>query len=121
MSRNQRQTRTLARLVASLATGLAASTAGAQHLIDIALGVADNRIASGVFQVRGGGEQIVPLLSQQVFITTFGTFPNFRMIRALSRSPGRFSPEARSASTFARRFDAGRTAISRPFRPSACR
>ncbi len=49
--------------------------ARAQHLIDIAIGPSQGRIATGVFQIQGSN--VAALLSQRVFITEFGLFPNF--------------------------------------------
>lgn len=62
-------------LVAMVGVGMFNGAARAQHLIDLAIGQSQGRIATGVFQVQG--ENVAPLLSQRVFIAEFGTFPNF--------------------------------------------
>jgi hypothetical protein len=65
-----------------------ASVSNGQHLIDMAIGEAQGRIATGVFQIQG--ENVVPLLSQRVFITEFGTFPNFTSNPGLDSMVGAF-------------------------------
>ncbi|MBX3390143.1 MAG: hypothetical protein KF691_11915 [Phycisphaeraceae bacterium] len=59
----------------AIGIGIACSTASAQHLVDIAIGQSQGKIATGVFQIQGSN--VAPMLSQRVFIAEFGTFPNF--------------------------------------------
>ncbi|MFO0860787.1 MAG: hypothetical protein U0570_09550 [Phycisphaerales bacterium] len=74
--------------VSGVAAG--ASSAGAQHLVDIAIGQAQGRIATGVFQVQG--VNVTPLLSQRVFIAEFGQFPGFTNSPGLDSMVGAFQP-----------------------------
>lgn len=65
---------------AAIGIWIACSTADAQHLADIAIGQSQGRVATGVFQIQGA--KVAPMLSQRVFVSAFGTFPNF------TNSPG---------------------------------
>jgi len=67
---------------------VAGASAHAQHLIDIAIGESQGRIATGVFQIQG--VNVEPLLSQRVFIAEFGTFPNFTSNPGLDSLVGAF-------------------------------
>ncbi|MGH7244525.1 MAG: hypothetical protein ACREJD_14025 [Phycisphaerales bacterium] len=61
--------------LAWLLAAMVPAVARAQHLIDVAIGQSQGRIATGVFEVQGAS--VAPLLSQRVFIASFGDFPNF--------------------------------------------
>lgn len=75
-------------LLVMFGLSMGCSFARAQHLIDLAIGQSQGRIATGVFQVQG--ENVVPLLSQRVFIAEFGTFPNFTSSPGLDSLVGAF-------------------------------
>ena len=62
-------------LMAAAGMALGGATAGAIHLGDLAVGLANGRLATGVFLVNGDAP--VPLLSERVFICTLGKFPGF--------------------------------------------
>lgn len=64
------------------------SAAQAQHLVDIAIGQSQGRIATGVFQIQG--VNVAPMLSQRVFIAEFGTFPDFTNNPGLDSLVGAF-------------------------------
>ncbi|MBN8598585.1 MAG: hypothetical protein J0L78_13015 [Planctomycetes bacterium] len=81
---------TLVRTVATTAAITVGCSAQAQHLIDMAIGQSQGRIATGVFQLQG--ENVVPLLSQRVFISEFGTFPGFTNNPGWDSMVGAFQP-----------------------------
>ncbi|MFN9970078.1 MAG: hypothetical protein ACK58T_09290 [Phycisphaerae bacterium] len=61
----------------SMAAALALVSAGASalHLGDLAVGLNNGRLATGVFLING--DNAIPLLSERVFICTLGKFPGF--------------------------------------------
>lgn len=81
---------TLARVVAAAVLGTVGASIQAQHLNDMAIGQSQGRIAIGVFQLQGAN--VVPLLSQRVFITEFGTFPGFANNPGWDSMAGAFQP-----------------------------
>lgn len=74
--------------LASFFASFFAAPARAQHLLDIAIGNSQGRISTGVFQVRG--DNVTPLLSQRVFITEFGLFPDYTNNPGLDSLVGAF-------------------------------
>ncbi|HEX8876675.1 MAG TPA: hypothetical protein VF777_08010 [Phycisphaerales bacterium] len=77
----------VAMAAAVMAGGAAAS---ALHLGDAAVGLANGRLATGVFLVSGEGA--VPLLSERVFICTLGKFPGFNDDPGFDSLENTFSP-----------------------------
>lgn len=72
--------------------GTLCATANGQHLIDIAIGQSQGKIATGVFQIQGAN--VAPMLSQRVFIAEFGTFPNFTSNPGLDSLVGAFQGDS---------------------------
>jgi len=62
-------------LLSILSLLIASATAQAQHLDDIALGIAESQLVPGVFQVQGAS--IATVLSQRVFLAQFEVAPDF--------------------------------------------
>lgn len=63
--------------------------ANAIHLGDVAVGLVNGRLATGVFLVNG--ESAIPLLSERVFICTLGKFPGFNDDPGLDSLEGTFA------------------------------
>lgn len=80
------KTQTLATMAAVALGGAAAS---AIHLGDLAVGLTNGRLATGVFLVNG--DNAIPLLSERVFICTLGKFPGFNDDPGMDSLEGTFA------------------------------
>jgi hypothetical protein len=68
---------------------LGGATASAIHLGDLAVGLNNGRLATGVFLVNG--DNAIPLLSERVFICTLGKFPGFNDDPGMDSLEGTFA------------------------------